>query len=224
MRCVVAAVPVALLVTACTGAPMRASSAATLTPTAPAGAVRTTDGATGRTRPDQSADVRFVHRLLAHHSQALRMTALVRTQSTRSDVRILALRTELSQRDELALMRHWLETHADPVPPTQSRRDRKAADAAASAVAAQVAATPMPGMLGAAQLDSLSTATGPAFDALFLRYMIAHDAGALAMVNEHLAAPGAALQPETRRLLMDFDAERRAELHRYRTLLADVRN
>src|SRR5205807_2292505 len=62
---------------------------------------------TGRRYTD--ADVQFMQGMIAHHAQALAMTSLVPTRTTRDVKRLLAQRIEVSQRDEIALMRHWLE-------------------------------------------------------------------------------------------------------------------
>jgi uncharacterized protein (DUF305 family) len=78
----------------------------------------------------------------------------------------------------------------------------------------------MPGMLTGAQLDSLAAARGPAFDRLFLRYMIAHHEGALTMVAELFAAPGAGEEPQLFGFASDVDADQRAEIARMRALLA----
>lgn len=189
-----ACLALALLTAACGGASRRAAKDA-----AARAAADTVP------RAYAASDVRFMHQMLAHHGEALAMMTLVRTQAARADVRVLALRMELSQRDELALMRYWLENRGEAVVAVVPGRDGEPA---------------LPGMLAEAQRDSLRAAKGPAFDELFLRYMIQHDEGALAMVLAHLRTPGAARQAETHRFLSDIEAERRAELHRLRTLLA----
>src|SRR5579859_1803460 len=69
------------------------------------------------TRPGYTAaDVRFMQGMIAHHAQALAMTALLHSRTTRADMRLLAQRIEVSQKDEIALMRHWLETRNEPAP------------------------------------------------------------------------------------------------------------
>ena len=193
LRHVLAAPAAAVLLAAC-GGMMRG-------PATPAG----TRGTAADTvaRPYSPVDVRFMHRMLLHHVQALEIMQLARSQASRSDVRILALRMELTLRDEMALMRYWLENRGEP------------------AVAAQGGPAPTPGMPSGAQLDSLRSAKGTAFDQLFLRTMIQHDEAVLAMSTEHLRTPGAARQPETHRFVTSIGDERRAELHRLRTALAE---
>jgi uncharacterized protein (DUF305 family) len=76
----------------------------------------------------------------------------------------------------------------------------------------------MPGMLTAAELARLAAATGAGFDRLFLEYMIRHHEGALAMVAELLATPGAGQEVEIFRLVSDVDADQRAEIRRMRAM------
>jgi uncharacterized protein (DUF305 family) len=81
-------------------------------------------------------------------------------------------------------------------------------------------AVDMPGMLTPRELAQLERATGPTFDRLFLEGMIRHHEGALTMVAEFFATPGAAQEPEIFRLASDVDADQRAEIRRMRALLA----
>jgi uncharacterized protein (DUF305 family) len=66
------------------------------------------------------ADVRFVTGMIAHHGQALEMAALVPGRATRADVRLMAERIEVSQRDEIALMQRWLQARGEAVPSADS--------------------------------------------------------------------------------------------------------
>jgi uncharacterized protein (DUF305 family) len=158
-----------------------------------------------------AADVRFMQRMIAHHGQALTMTALVPARTEREDLRLVAERIAISQRNEIALMRRWLQRHGAAVPDS-SAHGGHGADAAGQAAA-------MPGMLTDAELSRLSSASGPAFERLFLELMIRHHEGALAMVAELLATPGAAQDTEVFRLASDVDADQRAEIRRLRSLL-----
>ncbi|MFN2567745.1 MAG: DUF305 domain-containing protein [Gemmatimonadaceae bacterium] len=168
------------------------------------------------TRPDAgrrrhtAADTRFVQDMIAHHGQALAMTALVPARTTRTEMRLLAERIDVSQRDEIALMRQWLEQRGEQVPSVTSGHEHHAA-----------AGHQMPshGMLTAAEMTQLANATGTGFERLFLQLMIRHHEGALRMVAELFGTPGAAQEPETYRLATDVDADQRAEIARMRALL-----
>ena len=158
-----------------------------------------------------------MQRMIGHHAQALTMAALVPTHSQRGDLRTLAARIDATQRDELALMRRWLASRGQTVPAADAHAGHGAGDHAA------MSGMPgMPGMLSPEQLARLERATGPAFDRLFLEGMIRHHEGALAMVQEFFATPGAAQDPESFRLASDVDADQRAEIRRMRELLATV--
>jgi uncharacterized protein (DUF305 family) len=143
---------------------------------------------------------------------------------------MLAQRITISQRDEISLMRQWLEKrhaalpsldrHAAP-PDTSGHgtagRDMAGHDMAGHDMAGHEAM--MPGMLSLAELTRLADAKGAAFDRLFLEGMIRHHEGALAMVSELLATHGAGQEPELFRLVSDIDADQRAEIRRMRSML-----
>ncbi len=159
------------------------------------------------------ADSRFMQQMLHHHAQAVVMAALVPTRSERADLRLLAQRIDVSQVDEMELMRRWLRDRGAPVLDVGPRGEHGAHD---------VPDTPilMPGMLSAVELERLANARGPAFDRLFLEGMIKHHEGALVMVRELFATPGAGQETGIFSFASDVDADQRAEIARMRKLLA----
>lgn len=163
------------------------------------------------------ADARFVRQMMAHHAQALVMTDLVTSRSGRDDVRLLAERIEVSQRDEIARMGHWLERHGEAVPSLDAAHEHHGATAGAGPAAGPHQAA-MPGMLTREELARLESASGADFDRLFLRYMIRHHEGALIMVAELFGSRGAGQDPELFQLASDIDADQRAEIARMRTM------
>ena len=183
------------------------SSAAAAPPVSPAATVAGTSGAPRR---HSAADTRFIQLMVAHHAQALAMTGLVPTRASRRDVKLLAERIAVSQRDELALMRRWLQERGEPVPELDTPHRQHDAGGHAGA---------MPGMLTSEELARLTAANGAEFDRLFLEYMIRHHEGALAMVAELLRSQGAAQEAATFRLVNDVDADQRAEIARMRAML-----
>jgi uncharacterized protein (DUF305 family) len=165
-------------------------------------------------RPDTArrghpADVRFMQDMIVHHAQALAMTNLLPSRTSRSEMRLLAERIDVSQRDEIALMRQWLTSHGQDASPPDPQHAHHAA----------AGHRLMPGMLTEAELAQLSNATGADFDRLFLELMIRHHEGALTMVAQLFATPGAAQETEVYRLATDVDADQRAEIARMRALL-----
>lgn len=154
-----------------------------------------------------NADVRFIHGMIPHHAQALEMAALVPARAGREELRLMAERIAVSQQDEIAQMERWLRARGHPLP------DPHAHHAAHEA---------MPGMLSPEEMARLAAASGAAFDRLFLELMIRHHEGALAMVAELFASPGAAQDSELYALASDVDADQRAEIARMRTLLETI--
>ena len=164
-----------------------------------------------RVRPRYTAaDVRFMQGMIAHHAQALAMTNLVPTRTSRDDMRLLAERIDVSQRDEIALVRQWLESRHEEVPNLEARHGHH--DAAGHQAL-------MPGMLTKEELAQLAKATGTEFDRLFLQFMIRHHEGALTMVAELFGTNGAGQEPEIFRFASDVDADQRAEIARMRAIL-----
>ena len=155
-----------------------------------------------------TADIRFMQGMIGHHAQALEMTTLLPSRTSREDMRLLARRIELSQADEIRLMERWLEARGQAVPAAHAHHG---ADAVL-----------MPGMLTAEEMDRLSAAQGQEFDLLFLRFMIKHHDGALTMVNDLLATDGAGQEPEIFAFASDVDADQRIEIDRMSALLAEL--
>ena len=149
----------------------------------------------------------FVQGMIPHHAQALEMTALAPSRTTRADVLTMAGRIEVAQGDEIAWMQRWLRDHAP-----------SAGDAAHGGHAHHVGHL-MPGMLTPDEMAALAASTGADFDRLFLTGMIRHHEGALAMVEELFAAPGAAQDPLVFRFATDVDADQRADIARMRAML-----
>jgi uncharacterized protein (DUF305 family) len=79
----------------------------------------------------------------------------------------------------------------------------------------------MPGMLTAAQMKALAAATGTAFDHLFLTGMIQHHTGALTMVKDLFASPGAGQDPQLFDFTSDVDNTQQAEIDIMRHMLKE---
>lgn len=155
------------------------------------------------------ADVRFMQGMIPHHAQALVMTDLVRRYATTDAVRQMALRMEISQRDEIALMETWLRNHGEPVEmPGMGGMDGMHL---------------MPGMLTPEQMEELRNARGVEFDRLFLEYMIMHHQGAIDMVAKLFATPGAAQESTVFKFAEDVDADQSMEIARMQRVLESIR-
>ena len=68
------------------------------------------------------ADVRFMRGMIPHHGQALDMTAMVPTRATTDSFRGMALRMQISQKDEIRLMERWLDEREEEVPAANTHR------------------------------------------------------------------------------------------------------
>jgi uncharacterized protein (DUF305 family) len=151
------------------------------------------------------ADVRFMHGMIAHHAQALEMTALVPGRATRADLGLLAERIEVSQRDEIALMRRWLRARGQDTAAAHGHHHH--AHGA--------------GMLSPEEMARLGRATGADFDRLFLELMIRHHEGAVEMVRELFASPGAGQDTEIYQIAADVESDQLVEIARMRRMLQD---
>src|SRR2546427_599117 len=79
-----------------------------------------------------------------------------------------------------------------------------------------------PGMLPPDQMAQLAAARGGEFDRLFLTFMIQHHQGALTMVAQLLAAPGAAQNGPIFRFSADVSADQTTEIDRMTHMLDDL--
>lgn len=154
-----------------------------------------------------AADTRFMQGMIGHHAQALEMVALVDGRSRNDDLKRLAERIDVSQRDEMQMMREWLERRGEALP---------------DAHAHHMAHGQMPGMLTPDQMQRLAAAKGPAFDRLFLEGMIQHHEGALTMLKELFASAGGGQEPEMFDFASDVEADQAMEIRRMRALLKEL--
>jgi uncharacterized protein (DUF305 family) len=146
--------------------------------------------------------------MIGHHAQAVEMTDLVNSRTASDAMRKLAQRIQVSQTDEIKMMERWLSARGEEVPSAHAHH-------------AMGATTLMPGMLTPDEMDRLSAAKGRAFDRLFLEGMIKHHEGALVMVKELFAAPGAGQESDIFAFASDVDADQRAEIDRMRSMLKE---
>ena len=155
------------------------------------------------------ADVTFMQGMIHHHAQALDMTELLATRTDSDDMKKLALRISVSQTDEIKMMRRWLAVRGQEVPGEHAHH--------------MPGAPMMPGMLNAEEMARLAAAKGQEFDRLFLEGMIKHHGGALTMVHDLFATPGAGQDSEIYAFASDVDADQRMEIDRMAAMLAALK-
>lgn len=153
------------------------------------------------------ADVKFMQGMIAHHAQALEMTALVEERSQSPDIYELAERIELSQADEIQMMQDWLAERGEEVPQTDGHSGHGEL---------------MSGMLTPEEMAELEAARRVDFDRLFLERMISHHRGALVMVEDLLENRGAAQESSVFGFTADITADQGAEIDRMAAMLSGL--
>lgn len=167
------------------------------------------------------ADVRFMQGMIPHHQQALQMTALVKQHATTDAVRQMALRMEISQRDEIELMSTWLRERDQPVEMPMGDMGGMSGMGGMNHMVNGLHV--MPGMLTAEQMEALTNARGLEFDRLFLEGMIQHHQGAIDMVATLFNTSGAAQESTVFKFAEDVDADQQMEIDRMRGILEQIR-
>ena len=201
----IALLAILALATACAGAGRQGPAASPTTPDAAAIARARADSVR---YPYTAADIRFMSAMIAHHAQAVTMSALAPARAASNSVKILAERITSSQEDEIALAEQWL-------------RDRGQHPAHDMTTHGGHEMT-MAGMLTSAQLAQLERATGPEFDRLFLTFMIQHHRGSAVMVNELFATDGAAQDETVFRFASDVNVDQLTEIARMEQMLTTI--
>jgi uncharacterized protein (DUF305 family) len=153
------------------------------------------------------ADVKFMQGMIGHHAQAVEMVALIADRTATEDLKRMGLRIQVSQEDEMNMMRTWLQVRGETVPGPHSHHEPGGF---------------MPGMLTAEEMTQLANAKGKEFDRLFLQGMIKHHAGAITMVDELFKTPGAGQDGEIYAFASDVDSDQRMEIERMGLMLREL--
>ncbi|MFE3760959.1 DUF305 domain-containing protein [Streptomyces sp. NPDC059104] len=142
-------------------------SPASATPSAPSSA-SATPGRGG----SNAADTAFAQGMVPHHRQAVEMADLAATRAGSPEVKALAEEIRKAQDPEVKTLSGWLTAWGQQVP---------AADAGHGGHA-------MSGMMTGGEMDELTKASGKEFDGAFLRMMVKHHEGAVAMARTEQSA------------------------------------
>lgn len=194
-------------VAACKTANPSSSGTPILQPGAPGQSTKTisTEQATDLSKVGATAaDIKFMQGMIGHHAQAVEMVELLNQNSTNPDMKKLGLRIKMSQDDEMNMMRRWLADHGAAIPGPHAHHEPGGF---------------MPGMLTQEEMNALAAAKGVEFDRLFLRGMIKHHGGAIQMVQELFATPGAAQENGIFSFATDVDSDQRMEIDRMGMML-----
>ncbi len=151
------------------------------------------------------ADVEFMQGMIAHHAQAIYMSRMAEAHKASPRLLRLATKIDQSQVAEIRIMQLWLRDNEQVAPDTSSWRTMT-----------------MPGMLTEAQLKALDAASGAEFDRKFLELMIQHHEGALQMVKDLFAIPGAGQEVDVNVFANDVVTVQTAEIGAMRQMLAQL--
>jgi len=161
-----------------------------------------------------AADVHFMAGMIGHHAQAIQMAGWAPSHGASPSVRVLCERIVVAQTDEIAMAQRWLREHGEYVPP---------ADPRGHIMQGMDQPMLMPGMLTPEQMTQLDSARGPEFDRRFLTFMIQHHQGAITMVQQLLAVPGAAQDGPIFRFSSDVNADQTTEINRMKLMLDNLK-
>ena len=132
---------------------------------------------------------------------------MINERTQNQDLKMLGLRMQVSQDDEMDMMRKWLQARGEKVPGPHAHHEPGGF---------------MPGMLTAEEMTALANAKGKDFDRLFLMGMIKHHGGAITMVEELFKTPGAGQDGEIFAFASDVDADQRMEIERMGMMLREL--
>jgi uncharacterized protein (DUF305 family) len=163
------------------------------------------------------ADVKFMQGMIHHHAQAIDMTELLKTRTNSDDMKKLGLRIQVSQTDEIRMMQRWLQARGQEVP------DPHAMHMPGMIMSGMDHGPMMPGMLTPAEMAHLAELKGVEFDRFFLDGMIKHHGGAILMVQELFAAPGAGQESAIYAFSSDVVADQQMEIDRMSGMLAAIK-
>lgn len=148
------------------------------------------------------ADVIFAQMMIPHHEQAIEMSdmALITAVGASEDILTLATNIKKAQDPEVAQMTSLLRTWGKALAADHSGMDHST----------------MTGMLSTEDMEKLGALTGAAFEAAWVKGMIAHHEGAVEMAQDVLADGSNA---EVRTLAQAIVDTQTAEIATLRALL-----
>ncbi|RKS67831.1 uncharacterized protein (DUF305 family) [Actinomadura pelletieri DSM 43383] len=153
----------------------------------------------------------FARDMSSHHAQAVRMSFLVRDGTDDAEVRLLAYDIINTQSAQIGMMTGWLDEwglpKTDPAGPMRWMSGHGGGHRGAAA---------MPGMATREQLAELERASGRAAEVQYLRLMVAHHRGGVAMAEAVLARTG---HDRVRRLARTMVTGQRAEIAQMNRML-----
>jgi uncharacterized protein (DUF305 family) len=154
-----------------------------------------------------AADIKFMQGMIGHHAQAVEMVALINDRTANPAMKMLGKRIQLSQEDEMNMMRTYLKERGAAIPGPHAHHEPGGM---------------MPGMLTPEEMTQLANAKGVEFDRLFLMGMIKHHGGALKMVEDLFNTPGAGQEGGIFAFAADVEADQKMEIDRMGLMLKEI--
>jgi uncharacterized protein (DUF305 family) len=157
------------------------------------------------------ADVTFAQSMIPHHEQAVEMAEMAQMDAATADVKQLADKVAAAQVPEIDTMTGWLKGWGKDVP-SGSDDDMGGMDHDMDSMGSGA----MPGMMSDQEMKGLDSATGAAFDRMWLTMMSEHHMGAIEMAKTEQANGKNA---EAVALARKIEADQTAELAHMQDLL-----
>jgi len=154
------------------------------------------------------ADITFAQGMIPHHQQAIAMADLATTRAATPRVKDLAAKIKAAQGPEIEEMTNWLTDWGATVPPSGMPGHDMGSGA-----------TAMPGMMSDQDMTALDTATGAAFDRMFLQMMIIHHQGAVQMAQTEQQQ---GRNPGAKALAQQIETDQNAEIQQMQTMLGTL--
>ncbi|MFI7644169.1 DUF305 domain-containing protein [Nonomuraea sp. NPDC049400] len=177
--------------------------------------------------PDvNEADVRFAQMMIRHHQQAIEMAELAEKRASDKEVKELAEKIKAAQEPEIETMKDWLQDWGRPMPtdgmgpdmpgpmPTDGRGPMPTDGR--GPMPTDEMGRGMPGSMSDEDMRRLEATTGSVFDKEFLRMMIAHHQGAIAMARTEQQR---GRNPQAKQLAGKIVTDQRTEVERMQKTL-----
>lgn len=155
------------------------------------------------------ADVSFAQDMIPHHQQAVQMAQMAADRADSEEVRQLAADIEAAQAPEIEQMTAWLEAWGEDVPDDMSGMEGMEG----------MEGMDMPGMMSEDQMQEMESASGSAFDQMFLESMVEHHEGAIEMAQTEQAEGE---NPDAVALAEKIETDQQAEIQTIEQLLAGM--
>jgi uncharacterized protein (DUF305 family) len=168
------------------------------------------------------ADVAFATGMIPHHRQAIAMAQMAATRAASAQVEALAARIKAAQAPEIALMSGWLAAWGEPIPTGMAMAmasDHSPHGSSATSGGA-MAGMGMSGMMSGQEMQRMGRMSGPTFHRAFLKGMVVHHRGAVAMAQTELRQ---GTNAEAKRLAQSIIDSQTAEINEMTQVLQVIK-